>query len=216
MDPLHLCIAIGPVAVYLLLLGKINLSSSPFLTTGTRDALALSIAIGGFVIAGPMELFMPLAAAAQFKGLVWLPMILLYLLCVFLVVLLMRPRLVIYNVVPERLRPILSEVAHKLDDETRWAGDSLVMPNLGVQLAIESFPLMRNVQLVATGNEQEIQGWCQLEKVLNQHLKQTSVAANPRGISFVLSALMLTAVVIYTLLKDGPAVARTLDEMLRR
>ena len=154
------------MAVYLLLLGKINLSPRPFLTTGTRDALALSIAIGGFVIAGPMELFMPLAAAAQFKGLVWLPMILLYIFCVFLIVLLMRPRLVIYNVVPERLRPILSEVAHELDAETRWAGESLVMPNLGVQLAIESFPLMRNVQLVATGSEQEHPGVASFGKTI--------------------------------------------------
>ena len=59
MDPLHLCIALGPLAVYLLLLGIINLMPRPFMTSGARDTAALSIAISGFVVAGPMELFLP-------------------------------------------------------------------------------------------------------------------------------------------------------------
>ena len=50
MDPLHLCIALGPVARYFLLLGSINLSRRPFVTSGTRDAAALGIAIVGGVL----------------------------------------------------------------------------------------------------------------------------------------------------------------------
>ena len=34
MDPLSLCIALGPVAVYLILIGSLNLGRRPFLTTG--------------------------------------------------------------------------------------------------------------------------------------------------------------------------------------
>ena len=43
MDPLNLCIALGPLAVYLLLLGLIGLSSRPFLTSGFRDGATLAI-----------------------------------------------------------------------------------------------------------------------------------------------------------------------------
>ena len=38
MDPFRLCVALGPVAVYVLLLGALNLSRRAFLVTGTRDA----------------------------------------------------------------------------------------------------------------------------------------------------------------------------------
>ncbi len=54
VDPLHFCIALGPLAAYLLLLGAVNLSSRPFLTNGARDTAALGIGILGFAIVGPM------------------------------------------------------------------------------------------------------------------------------------------------------------------
>ena len=50
MDPLHVCIALGPLAMYLLVLGSMNLSTRPMLTTGGRDFAALAIAISGFVV----------------------------------------------------------------------------------------------------------------------------------------------------------------------
>ena len=59
MDPLHFCVAVAPLSVYLLMVGLINLSGWPFVTTGTRDTAALGIGIIGLVIAGPMELFFP-------------------------------------------------------------------------------------------------------------------------------------------------------------
>ena len=109
-DPLHVCIALGPLAVYLFLLGLINLSRRPFLTTGARDAAALGVGISGFVVVGPMELFLPGAAANRFGGYVWLLLLAFYALCLTLWVLLLRPRLVIYNATAEQLRPVLAGV----------------------------------------------------------------------------------------------------------
>src|SRR6187401_2463827 len=153
MDPLHLCIALGPVAIYLLLLGMINLSRRPFVTSGARDAAALGIAIGGFVVAGPMELFLPEAAAVRMGFWVWPTCI------------------VIYNVTFEQLRPSLADIVQQLDKESRWAGDSLVMPNLGVQLTVESQGMMKNVQLAAAGTEQSFLGWRLLEAELSTVLR---------------------------------------------
>ena len=82
MDPLHFCIAVGPFAVYLLLLGVMNLRGRPLVTTGARDAAALGIGLVGFVIAGPMQLFFPEGAASRFGGWVWLMLIVFYGLCV--------------------------------------------------------------------------------------------------------------------------------------
>ena len=145
MDPLHLCIALGPLAVYLLLLGMINLIPRPFLTNGARDTSALCIGISGFLVVGPMELFLPEGAAAKFGPFVWLMLLVLYLLMVTLLVLMMRPRLVIYNITEEQLRPVLGELVGELDPGARWARDTLLIPKLHVQLCVETQAAMRNV-----------------------------------------------------------------------
>ena len=216
MDPLHLCIALGPVAIYFLLLGTINLSRRPFVTSGARDAAALGIAIGGFVVAGPMELFLPEAAAVRMGFWVWPTCIAFYILCLSLAVLLMRPRIVIYNVTFEQLRPSLADIVLRLDSESRWAGDSLVMPNLGVQLTVESQGMMKNVQLAAAGAEQSFQGWRLLESELTSTLRSAKGTRNPYGMSLIMFGLLMAAAVIFWLSRDPQGVAEALNEMLRK
>jgi hypothetical protein len=215
MDPLHLCIALGPLAVYLLLLGAINLSPRPFLTRGSCDTAVLAVAISGFVVAGPMELFLPEVAAARFGGFVWLLMLVGYALVVMLLAMLMRPRIVIYNMSGDQLRPILADVVGELDPEARWADEGLVLPNLGVQLHVESFAALQNVQLVATGVEQNSRGWRRLEAGLRAALGDTQVAPNRRGFSFILFGLLMIALVAFSMFSDQQAVVRALNEMLR-
>ena len=216
MDPLHLCIALGPVAIYFLVLGSINLSRRPFVTSGTRDAAALGIAIGGFVVVGPMELFLPEAAAVRMGFWVWPTCLAFYGLCLSLAVLLMRPRIVIYNVTFEQLRPSLADLVLRLDSESRWAGDSLVMPNLGVQLTVESQGMMKNVQLAAAGTEQSFPGWRLLETELTAALRTAKGTRNPYGMSLIMFGLLMASAVIYYLSRDPQGVAQALNEMLRK
>ena len=163
------------MAVYLLLLGVMNLGGRPFVTTGARDAAALGIGLAGFIIAEPMELFFPEGAASRFGGWVWLMLIVFYGLCVSLIVLLMRSRIVIYNISLEQLRPILTSVAMSLDKRSRWTGDSLLMPEQKVHLHVETVEPMRNIQLTAGGNQQSYEGWQSLERELSKALKDTKV-----------------------------------------
>ena len=93
------------------------------------------MAIAGLIVAGPMELFLPEAATNRFGGYVWLLLLAFYGLCLTLIVLLLRPRLVIYNVNPDQLRAMLAEVVSELDSDARWAGDSLVLPKTGCAIA---------------------------------------------------------------------------------
>ena len=216
MDPLHLCIALGPLAIYFLLLGSINLSRRPFVTSGARDAASLGIAIGGFVVAGPMELFLPEAAAVRMGVWVWPTCIAFYVLCLSLLVLLMRPRIVIYNVSAEQLRPSLADIVLRLDSESRWAGDSLVMPNLGVQLTVESQGMMKNVQLAAAGTEQSFQGWRLLESELTTVLRTAKGTRNPYGMFLIVFGLLMTGSVIFWLNSDPQGVTQALNEMLRK
>ena len=216
MDPLHFCIAIAPLAVYLLMIGLLNLGSKPFVTTGARDTAALAIGLVGMVIAGPMELFFPEAAASQFGAYVWLMLILFYSLCVSLIVLLMRSRIVIYNATADQVMPILKNLAHKLDKDSRWAGEMLMMPNLNVHLNVESLDWYRNIQLCAGGSKQSYEGWRILETELRKELGSMRVGPNLLGIGFLVVSGLLSLGAAVWLVSDQQAVAQALTDMLRR
>lgn len=215
MDPLHFCIAIAPLSVYLLMLGYLNLRRRPFLTTGARDAATVGIGLLGFVITGPMILFFPEGAASRFGPWVWILMLVFYGLCVSLLVLLMRPRLVIYNVSLEELRPILTKIATELDPKSRWAGDSLLMPTINVHLHAESIDWLRNVQLSSGGNQQSFEGWKRVEVELEKAIRMLAVRSNLVGIPMILMSAAFALVAAWWMLADHESVASSIEALLR-
>jgi hypothetical protein len=176
----------------------------------------LAIAIAGLVLAGPMELFLVEEAAVLYGAGVWAIMLAAYALLVALVILLLRPRLVVYNITLEQLRPLLADVVARLDATSRWAGESLVMPQLGVQLHVEVAPLLKNVQLVSSGPQQSLFGWRQLETELSTALRRTRTTPNPLGVSLLSFGVMMAAAITYVLARDPGGVMQALNEMLRR
>ena len=113
------------------------------MVSGSRELAALGVAVVGLLIVGPMQLFVPDATVLRFGWLVWPLLLSFYGLSLTLWMLVARPRLVIFNIRGSQLRPMLSELAISLDADARWAGDSLALPQLGVQLRMESFPSMQ-------------------------------------------------------------------------
>ena len=216
MDPLYLIVAFTPLAVYLLVLGYINLSWHPVVMSGFQDAAFVGAAISGFAVAGPLELFLPYEATQRFGPFVWVLLIAIYAFVVTLVVLMMRPRVVLFNTSPERLRPILANVAQQLDRQARWAGDNLVLPQLGIQLHLERFLVMRNVQLVSAGGQQDFSGWRKLEKTLRRELRHTEAVVNPRGAGLMIAGIFLMGLLILSFVHDQHAVAQLWQEFLQR
>jgi hypothetical protein len=219
MEPFRLCLAVGPVAIYLLLLGALNLSRRSFLVSGTRDAAALGLAVSGLVIVGPVELFFPASALARFGpsgGAMLLgAYVALYGLLLVLVLLSLRPRLIIYNISADQLRPILAETVDRLDPGARWAGDCLALPALGVQLQVDSQSAMRNVALSAAGSRQNDAGWRRLESALAAALAQVEGRRNPRGISLLSMGVFLLAFLAVVISRNPQAVAHALFDMLQ-
>ncbi len=211
----ELLLAIGPLAIYLVLLGLVNLRRRPYVVTGVRESALLGLALLGLMIIGPMELFFPQQAANNFGPYVWLLLITFYVLLLMLWVLVSRPRLVIYNVSPSQLRAVLSEVAHRLDGEARWAGDSLALPRLNVQLHVDSFDSMRNVTLVSSGNEQSYGNWRRLEGALRAALGEITVPRNPRGYTLVVMGLLMMVGLTFKVVQNPQAVAQGLIQLLR-
>jgi hypothetical protein len=212
-DPLRLAIALVPLAAYCVLLGLINARRRPFITTGGCDLAALGAALSGLILVGPIELFRPEAASAEFGGYVWLFLLVFYWLWVWLAVLIGRPRLVVYNIRGEELRPVLAEVARKLDSHARWAGDSLSLPTLGVTLHIECFEIMRHCSLVSSGGKQDMEGWQRVSAELRTELATLGVSPNPRALGLMLAATALFAVSVLHMLNHPHEVAQAVNEM---
>ena len=215
MDPLHFCIAVAPLSVYLLLLGILNLRNRAFVTTGARDTAALAIGIIGLMLIGPMKLFFPEGAASRFGIMVWLMLIVFYGLCVSLTVLLMRARIVVYNITLDNLRPILTGVAMRLDKKSRWTGDSLYLPELKVHLHLEPVEWLKNIQLTAGGNSQSYEGWLTLERELEKALQKIPVEPSMAGIPMLIFSGVLATGALSWMLTDQQAVAQAFNELLR-
>ena len=216
MTAFHFFIIAIPLAAYFFLIGIVNLHRRPFLTTGARDAGAIGIAISGLVVVGPMGLFFPDQAAGHFGSYVWLLLLTFYGLCVSLAVLLMRPRLIVYNLNPQKLRPILASIAIKLDSKTRWNGDSLLMPQLGVHLLLDGNPWTCHSQLVSIGKQQQVESWRLLEKELRHELRAIRGDTVVLGVSLVLMSLVLAAGATWWAYDQQTAFIEGLAEMLRR
>ena len=216
MQSFAYCLALGPVAIYLALVGMINLRRRPLVVSGSRELAALGVALVGFLIVGPMQLFVPDSTAQRFGWLVWPLLLSFYGLSLTLWMLVARPRLVIYNIRGTELRPVLAELALALDNEARWAGDSLALPQLGVQLRLESFPAMRNVSLMANSDTQSFSGWRRLERSLRSALELVEVRPNPRGVGMLLAGLLLLASLVYQAVAHPQAIAQGFFEMLER
>jgi hypothetical protein len=214
-DAFAACVAFEPVAVYLLLLGMLSLARRPFLVSGGRDAAVLGLALSGLLIIGPIALFFPDAMAARFGSYAWIPMLVVYCMGMVLVLLMLRPRLIIYNASADQLRPILADLVERLDRDARWAGDSLVLPGLGVQLHVDGAPLWRNVSLVAVGRRQNYVGWRRLELALRAALRRVEVARGYRGLVLALPAVLIIAWLAAAIAQDPQTVAQKLLDVLQ-
>jgi len=206
IDPFRFGVAIVPLAAYGLLLGLINLRRKPLLTTGARDLAALSLAVAGLVAVGPLDLFMPATAANRFGPYVWLLLLGSYALIVTFLILSARPRLVLYNISTDALRPILAEVAVGLDPGARWAGDSLCLPAFAIELHLEGFAAMRNVSVIAANPGQDPDKWRRLEIALAGAIRPIRVSPNPRGAVLVAIALGMMAVCLVLIAADPQGV----------
>jgi hypothetical protein len=165
------------------------------------------------IFIGPLELFRPEAATRSFGNYIWLFLIIFYWLWLVLVVLLARPRLVIYNISAEELHPVLAEAASRLDPTGRWAGNNLSLPGLGVQLHLDSLDIMRNVSLVASGGRQNLDGWRRLARELGRSLSTMRVKPNPRAVGLLFASLAIFVVCVTQLLTHPTEVVQAMNDV---
>jgi len=214
MDTFSACLAFVPLAISVVLLGLVNLSRRPLIISGTRESLSLGLALMGLVIVGPMQLFMPQEAAVRFGEFVWLLLLGFYLLCLSLLIMLSRPRLIVYNIPAAELRVALDAAARRIDADTLWAGKALSLPLARVHLHVESFPPLGNVALLSTGDEQSLSGWKRLEVSLRETLSETAVPMQAHGFWMLLTGTMILTGLAFWVVDDPRTIAQGLERML--
>ncbi len=214
MDPFRLCLTFGPLAVYLLVVGIINLSRRPLVTNGARETLALGLAVSGLLFVGPVELFLPVSSAAFFGPYLWLLLAGFYGMSLLLIVLVQRPRINVYNITGEQFHHVLPGLAVTLDSDARFAGDCLLLPNLKVQLHVDRFSPLRSVSLVPAGDRQSFEGWSALERGLATELAKVPVRPSPQGVILIIVSLGMLVVLGQQLVGDPIAVTESMRDML--
>jgi hypothetical protein len=122
--------------------------------------------------------------------------------------------LILYNITSDQLRPLLAELLPQLDPETRWAGDSVALPTLGVQFHIDSMGAMRNISLVAAGSTQSSAGWRLLESKLAEALERVEVGRNPRGLSLITTGIAILVFLVITVARYPDAIPQGLFDVL--
>lgn len=205
----------APLAVYLLMLAVLNFSRRPIVVSGTRDLAALGLGIIGLLVVGPIELLLP-QLPSEITGYVWLILLLIYLLALTLGVLLLPPRIVVYNASLDQVRQVLSEVVNELDAESRWAGGSAALPRLRVEFYLDDHPTVRNVSLIATSSPQSFTGWRTLEKALRVQLREhVESAPNVCGLVSLVAALAMTARMGWLAYFQSEVISQGFFEMIR-
>lgn len=215
MATAHLCIALGPLTAYLMLMGLINASRKPFVTSGARDLFSLALGISGLIMIGPLRLFVPEQALSAFGPWTWALLAAFYVLSVLLMGMTARPRLVVYNITSTQLKTSLGILVAELDKTAKWAGDSVELPQLGIQLTIESKNTMRSCQIVAVGHSQNLASWARLRQELSAHLKKVNVSANPYALSMIGCALVLGTLIAFQIIQNPQIVLNDLRDFLR-
>lgn len=216
MDPLALGLGFGPLALYLGVLGVVNYRRTPLVVPGWKDTAAFMLAFTGLFIVGPMNLFFPLPAYFQFGPWVWILLLALYLLLIASLNLWMKPKIIVYNIPYDDIRPALSESALELDPDARWAGECLSLPNRGIQLYLDYFPLFRNARLVAVGRRQDFRAWADLEEQLRVRLRHLEVGRNWAGVALLGVGLFLGAMVALGMVTQPSQVAEAFDRLFLR
>jgi hypothetical protein len=215
MDPVYLALGFAPLGLYLIWLGIVHWRRRPMILSGTTDNTLLAMAVVGLLIVGPMEFLFP--AVMPIPGVyVWSMMLVCYSLLITLFNLLARPRLIIMKIGIESLRGALAEAAKRMDGRPQWAGDSLVLPDSGIQLHLEDHRWMRTVSLVAIGARQSESGWSRLRNELATHLRGVESADRARGYLLAgLGVLFLAWPSMEAAALGGPIVAQRLADLLR-
>lgn len=182
LDRLPLWAASVPLGLYLLALGVVHLRRRPLAISGGWDWALLAIGVAGFVAVGPLAVVQPIMGSTPWTAIL---LIALFALFVALAALVARPRLVIYNISLEQLRPLVVDVVSAVDPLARWAGGTAALPTRKFEVRIDGHGPLRTVSIVAGGERPAAEEWSDFCARLRRGLVGLRVRTSPWGPSLL-------------------------------
>ncbi|HBE70245.1 MAG TPA: hypothetical protein DDW52_19015 [Planctomycetaceae bacterium] len=216
MSTIHTAIAFVPISIYLLLIGALRMRNKPLVTTGWRDIVALGLASLGLVMIGPVQLFFPAQAAAQYHHWVWLALLILYGLAILLLMLASKPRLIAYGLNASEFRNALEVAAKSIDPNAYWDGDVLSLPSTTMQLALEPTASTRVQQVVHFGLLQDLAAWIKLERAVVKQTAQLRCPPSAAGLPLLIGGLLLLFIVVAPIVRDPATALEGLQRFVNR
>lgn len=195
IDSFSITLSLGPLAVYLLVIGSLQSARRPTVTTGAQDTVALAIGVSGLLLAGPLVLFFPTMAYGMLGWIVWLMLATFFILTVLLIVLTMRPRMVIYGAGAADVREPLLRAAQSLDGNARFDGDQLTFPAVGTTVRLEVFAPGETPQVLPQSQTMSPIFWRRLVRATRLELAQVENPSRGKGAGLLLVALLMLAFV---------------------
>jgi len=215
MNTFSVLLAVGPLAIYCVVLGLIHLRRRPKVVSGGRDLACLGLAMIGLFLIGPAELFFPQAAFNLFGISVWIVLIILYLFMLLFSILNTRPSLIVFGLDADSLTGHVDQVLQQLDPSTKWLNYSFDAPALGIQGVVERAGVGNVSHAIATKYEQNAIGWLTLGRALSSRLKNVEVERNVSGYRWLVAGIGLLSIIGYTLVNKSTAISNGISEMLR-
>lgn len=182
LDAIPLWAAFVPLGCYLLVLGCAHALRRPVAWSGTWDGLLLGAGLAGLVLVGPVALLQPATGHSA-----WNAVLLLIVAALFMALgmLVSRPRLVIYNATVDQVRPLVADVASRLDPAARWAGTTAALPSRRFEVRVDGHGPTRGVTLVAAGDRPGAECWGEFCGRLRPALRGLRVRSSPWATVFL-------------------------------
>lgn len=185
-----LWVAMLPLAGYLVIIAALHLRRRPVVLSGAWDALLLAAGVSGLVVAGPLAVLQPLTGASAWTAAALLAA---FAILVAFAMLAARPRLVVYNVGLDQLRPLLADVVSRIDPAARWAGEAAALPTRGLQLHLDARGVARTVSIIAAGTRPSAETWAEFNRRLRRGVTRIRVRRSPWAVAFFGLAAALVA-----------------------
>jgi hypothetical protein len=192
MNAFSLVIVLVPLGAYFFLLALLFSGKHPYVVSGGRDFILLAIAMLGFVIIGPFQLFFPIAAFNSVGGMVWIALLILYAFIIVYCVLQLQPRCVIYGIHANDAQSHLHSALAEKGIEVEWLGNTFKIDAWNIQGIVEQAGYWPTAQLICLSkNRDTILAWWQMQKIFAKHLTRIPRARSYAGLSMASVGLAL-------------------------
>lgn len=190
-----LWMALVPLAAYLGLLAWFHGRRRPVALAGQVDATLLAMAVAGLVVAGPLAVLQPAVGTSPWTA---VALVVGFALVVAFGMLAARPRLVVYNVGIDQLRPVIAQVVRSLDASARWAGETVALPARRLQVHLDARGPARTVSVIAVGGRAATEAWPEFSRRLRRAIRPLTVARSPWAVVFAGLAVAVAGVAAWS------------------